>query len=243
MVRGTTAVGKPKADTPELSKASVYCTSPAAWIFAPKDCEVFAIPATCVVSTFKVKVYEPPADTWKPFWAVPNVHVAVHGELVVVATPVASPAVTTLLPFWSISERLFMSAWTFELVADIRLPLKVTFKLSNATGPALFAETVIVPIVSGLLLLCELPPAAATVTESTLRKTVWALPDAETEPMFVVLLDVAPRAVIADDVAIEKVWIELSVAPFEAYVAASPFRVSEMEFACGTITGFPKWNE
>ena len=155
---------------------------------------------------------------------------------------VASSAVTTLLPFASYNAA-DETRLDVEMFAVIALPLKVTRILFNATEPALFAVTVIVPKISGFAFEWVGPPTGDTAAVSTLRKTVCALPVAPaTELTVAVLLDVAPSAVTAVVEAIEKVCTELSVAPAEEYEDASPFKVSEMEFACGMITGFEKWN-
>jgi len=119
-----------------------------------------------------------------------------------------------------------------EVPAEIALPLKVTVKVLRAAGPALFAEKVIVPIDSGFALLCEVPPMAAVLAVSAERKTVCALPVApDTEETVTVRFEVAPKAVTEVVEATKKVLAVLSDAPFDAKVAASPFKVNEIELA------------
>ena len=80
------------------------------------------------------------------------------------------------------------------------LPEKVSVRVLRATEPALLAEKVTVPSVSGFDLLCVLPPTAATETATTLRWTVWLLPKAEESVTDEARFEVAPRATTAVEV-------------------------------------------
>jgi hypothetical protein len=162
--------------------------------------------------------------------------------VVVAFVDVASPAVTTLFPAasYNAADETRVVVARFAVTA---LPLKVTKILFNATEPAVFAETVIVPKISGFDFEWVEPPIGAAVAVSTLRKIVCALPVApETELTVAVLLDDAPIAVTLAVEAIEKVCTEPSVAPAEAYEDASPFNTTEIPPPCGMRIGVEKWN-
>jgi hypothetical protein len=209
-------------------------------MFAANDCEVFACGTITVLFIRSLNVYELPAEIWKPEdgSVEPNVK---SKSAVLETVEVASPAVTTLLPFASISVTLVV----LKSVVVAALPVKVILTFFRTTPPALFAVNVMVPMSSGFDFACVLPPRGAVATVRVLRRTVIVLPGA---PVFGTIdtvderLDVEPKAVTSVVFTTLKVWPELSVTPPEDQVDASPFRVSETEFACGTMTGFAKWN-
>lgn len=196
IVNGTTAVGKPNAFVEDASKPSVYCTSVGFWMVAESDWDTFAVPATAAVFKRSLKVYEPPPEIWKPVLVAAEVgkyHVTVPPLVLVVTVEVASPAATTLLPFWSISKMFEVDMSVVVAVA----PERVIVNLSNATGPALFAEKVTVPKSSVAdFARFEVAPKGDVKAVSVERKTVIVLPEAPlTEATVVGLLEVAPNAI------------------------------------------------
>ena len=158
-----------------------------------------------------------------------------HTDPVVVAL-----MLSTLLLFESRKTNVVVvaAASAVELTA---LPLKVSVKVRSIAEPALFAVKVTVARLSTEdFTRPELVPNAVALGVSTVRRTVIWLPAALPERV-AAALELAPNAV-TEDVAIWKVEVELSVAPCEAYVATSPFRVTVTELDLGTKIGTLKWN-
>ena len=175
-----------------------------------------------------------------------NADVHVMPSIVAVYVPVAPepPELLLAIVIVAVGPNAGAPRKADDVPYETALPLKLIAKVFKATGPALFAVIVTVPKVSGLLLLCEVPPIAATETVTLLRITVCTLPAALEIVTVADLFDVFPKAVTSvEDETILKVLVLLSAAPLEANVAALPFKTSDTEFACGTTTGVAKWKE
>jgi hypothetical protein len=178
----------------------------------------------------------------------PNVQVLVQGE--VLGSQVAD--VDDATPEVFITDTSPSNKSTVPRVVEVAaVPPNVMATELSLASPALFAAKVIVPKSSLTPFTRELAmPSGVAETRRLVRSTVWALPLGESKVTVAVWFELWPKAVtrdevdvfpVSDDVAILKVWRELSVA-LSLYDATSPFNTRVTELPFPTIIGFAGWN-